>query len=57
MNSRERDIIIHKRNAIYDALSRTLTDYEHRQASEKDLYTMLVDIQRAWEDIITCQVD
>ena len=43
-----------ERRAIYDELSRTLTDYEHRKASGKDLYSLLCEIQNRWEDVITC---
>lgn len=57
MDSRERDIVIIERRAIYDELSRTLTDYEHRKASGKDLYSLLCEIQNCWEDVITCEVN
>lgn len=44
---------------IYDKLSRVLTDYEgngsEEKATEKDLYSMLVEIQNNWEAVITVQ--
>lgn len=44
-----------KRREIYDALCRTLTDYEEGAAGGRDLYRMLCEIQRRWEDTITVQ--
>jgi hypothetical protein len=38
---------------IYDELSRVLTDFENGEASEVDLYNMLIIIQIRWEDTIT----
>lgn len=40
---------------IYDELSKVLTDYEERKATEKELYNMLVEIQNNWEVIITAK--
>lgn len=45
------------RNNLYDKLSRVLTDYEEDDCSKEDLYNMLAEIQNAWEDTITCQID
>lgn len=36
-------------NYMYDELSRLLTEYENGEATEKDLYEMLVRIQTYWE--------
>lgn len=44
-----------KRREIYDSLCRLLTDYEERAADASDLYDMLCEIQRRWEDTITVQ--
>jgi len=38
---------------IYDELCTILTMYENDEATDKDLYIMLVKIQDSWEDIIT----
>lgn len=57
MNSNERDSIIRSQNELYDELSRVLTDYEEDNCDTKDLYDMLVKIQNAWENTITCQID
>lgn len=57
MNSHERDLIVTDRNGIYDKLSRVLTDYEEGACDAEDLYDMLVEIQTAWEDTITCQLE
>lgn len=38
---------------IYDELCAILTLYENDEATDKDLYIMLVKIQDSWEDIIT----
>lgn len=51
-----RDMIINKRNSIYDELCRVLTDYEGNGDEEyvpnpDDLYDMLVKIQNNWDDI------
>lgn len=51
MNAREKE-------ALYDRLVQTLTDYEHPdeatiRVSEDDLYTLLVDIQNSWDDLIS----
>ena len=40
-----------KEKMIYDKLSRVLTDYEHGNADEKDLYDMLVELQNNWSEI------
>ena len=40
---------------IYDELSKVLTDYEERKATEEELYNMLVKIQNNWEVIITAE--
>ena len=59
----ERDGVIRKREEIYDEMCRLLTDYEHREDIYEDvdweveLYDMLVEIQRRWEDVITVQID
>lgn len=42
---------------IYDKMCRTLTDYEEGMITECELYEMLVEIQRHWEDVITIQND
>lgn len=57
MNSNERDSIIRSQNELYDELSRVLTDYEEDNCDTEDLYAMLVKIQNAWENTITCQID
>ena len=38
---------------IYDELCTILTMYENDEATDKDLYIMLIKIQDCWEDIIT----
>lgn len=51
------------KRAIYDELSRVLTDYEHPEDVEdyndidweEELYTMLVKIQNNWETVITAE--
>jgi len=43
------------RKVIYDRLCRVLTDYEEGNATVEDLYSLLVDIQNRWEDVITAQ--
>lgn len=57
MNSNEKDSIIRSQNELYDELSRVLTDYEEDNCDTEDLYAMLVKIQNAWENTITCQID
>lgn len=44
---------------IYDKMCRILTEYEEGsdRVTECELYEMLVDIQRRWEDVITVQND
>ncbi len=50
---------MNEKQAIYDELSRVLTDYENSDhdnaATEYELYEMLVKIQRQWETVITAQ--
>ena len=55
----ERDCIVRKREEIYDKMCRLLTDYENGSdmVTEYELYDMLVEIQRRWEDVITVQND
>ena len=43
-------MMINKR-MVYDKISAVLTDYENKEATEKDLYKMLVSIQNQWEMI------
>ena len=57
INSHERDLIIIARKNLYDRLSKVLTDYDDNYCEAEDLYKMLVEIQNAWEDTITCQTD
>lgn len=47
------------RESIYDKMCRILTEYEEGSdmITECELYEMLVDIQRHWEDVITVQND
>ena len=47
-----------QKEALYDRLVRTLTDYEHPDEATipvdaDDLYTLLVDIQNSWDDLVT----
>lgn len=46
---------MNEKQQIYDKLSRVLTEYEHSEANEIDLYKMLVEIQNRWEDTITAE--
>ncbi|MDR0818757.1 MAG: hypothetical protein LBN43_04205 [Oscillospiraceae bacterium] len=46
-----------EKSRIYNRLSRVLTDYESHIANESELYDMLVEIQRRWEDTITAETD
>ena len=39
------------KNNLYDELCHVLTDFEHSEAYEEDLYTMLVKIQNNWEEL------
>ena len=52
---------MNERRAIYDELSRVLTDYEGNGSDEgataSDLYDMLVKIQNDWEDVITAAAE
>ncbi len=57
MNSHERDLIVIARKNLYDRLSKVLTDYDDNYCDKEDLYNMLLEIQNAWEDTITCQTD
>lgn len=57
MTDKDTDKIITERNAIYDRLCSVLTEYEENLCSEAALYSVLVDIQREWENIITAQTD
>ena len=40
---------------IYDELSAILTDYEEGNATEADIYDMLVKIQNNWDTVITAE--
>ena len=46
---------------LYDELCRVLTDYEGNgsevKATANDLYSMLVEIQNRWEDVITADTE
>lgn len=55
----EQDYVIRRREEIYDKMCRILTEYEEGRdmITECELYEMLVEIQRHWEDIITVQND
>lgn len=53
--TRERDLLIYKREEIYDNLCRVLTNYEYGEYDETDLYYMLVKVQNNWNDIISAQ--
>jgi hypothetical protein len=53
--TRERDLLIYKREEIYDKLCRVLTNYEYEEYDETDLYYMLVEIQNNWDYIISAQ--
>ena len=57
MTNKNTNKIITERNAIYDRLCSVLTEYEENLCSEAALYSVLVDIQREWENIITAQTD
>lgn len=46
---------MNQKQRIYDNLSRVLTDFENGEASEIDLYNMLLMIQIRWEDTITAE--
>jgi hypothetical protein len=54
------DIIMDRKQEIYDELCKVLTDYEgygaEEKATENDLYHMLVKIQNNWEDVITAEL-
>ena len=49
--------MIPTKQEIYDKMCRLLTDYENGSdmVTEYELYDMLVEIQRHWEDVITVQ--
>jgi hypothetical protein len=55
----ERDCVVRKREEIYDKMCKLITDYENGSdmVTEYELYDMLVEIQRRWEDTITVQND
>jgi hypothetical protein len=55
----ERDYVVGEREKIYDKMCQLLTDYENGSdmVTEYELYDMLVEIQRRWEDTITVQND
>lgn len=55
----ERDFVAREREKIYDKMCKLLTDYENESdmVTEYELYDMLVEIQRRWEDTITVQND
>jgi hypothetical protein len=57
----ERDCMAREREKIYDKMCRVLTNYENAKEgdafTEYELYEMLVEIQRRWEDTITVQND
>ena len=59
ISERFESIIFPTRRGIYDKMCALLTDYEHRDSENivtaDDLYSMLVDIQNAWEATITKQ--
>lgn len=57
MTNKNTNKIITERNAIYDRLCSVLTEYEENLCSEAALYSVLVDIQREWEHVITAQTD
>ena len=40
---------------IYDELCAVLTMYENDEATDEDLYDMLIKIQDNWEDVITAE--
>jgi hypothetical protein len=40
---------------IYDRLCRVLTKYEEGEYGAEELYSMLVDIQNLWENLITAE--
>ena len=55
-----KDLVNREREAIYDEISRTLTNYElsekDNRPTAEDLYLLLVKIQNRWEDTITAEV-
>ena len=55
-----KDLVNREREAIYDEISRTLTNYELSEKDDRptaeDLYLLLVKIQNRWEDTITAEV-
>jgi hypothetical protein len=55
----ERDCVVRERAEIYDKMCKLITDYENGSdmVTEYELYDMLVEIQRRWEDTITVQND
>lgn len=55
----ERDCVAREREKIYDEMCKLLADYENGSdmVTEYELYEMLVEIQRRWEDTITVQND
>jgi hypothetical protein len=58
IESSNRDYVITKRNKIYDKLSTLLTDIDDAEIDcDSEIYDLLVEIQRNWEDVITAQVD
>lgn len=51
-----------EREAIYDEICRTLTNYESPENEQdkptaEDLYLLLVKIQNRWEDTITAEAE
>ena len=50
-------LVMNEKQKVYDELSRVLTDYENGIAGVTDLYIMLCEIQRRWEDTITANED
>lgn len=55
----ERDLVIRKREEIYNEMCALITEYEteDNMVTEFELYDMLVKIQRHWEAVITVQND
>ena len=47
---------MNEKQIIYDKLSAVLTNYESKNATENDLYEILVEIQNQWEVVITANL-
>lgn len=59
LNQQIRRGIMAERDTIYDRICKTLTDYENDELTtdvENIFYSLLVEIQNKWEDVITANI-